>query len=77
MYRCSLHKRRVHRWHGFAAILTVVTVRRALHRVTALHRFLSGVRGTAVERIGGQRDREQDQQKCSDKLHRYKSRDVR
>jgi hypothetical protein len=31
MHRRGLHKRSMHRRHGFAAILTMVAVRRAMH----------------------------------------------
>jgi hypothetical protein len=51
MHGGGLHKRSVHRWHGFAAILSVMTVRRALHRMAALHRLFRRRRGAAVECI--------------------------
>jgi len=49
MHGCDLHKRPVRGWHGLAAILTVVTMRRAMHRIAALHRLFWRRRGTAVE----------------------------
>jgi hypothetical protein len=56
VHRGRLHKRSVHRWHGFAAILRVMTVRRALHRIAALHRLLGGHRRAAVECIRRESD---------------------
>ena len=51
-----LHKRSVHRWHGLTAILSVMAVRRARHRIATLHRLFGRRRGTAVKCIGGERD---------------------
>jgi len=51
MHGGGLHKRSVHRRHGFAAILSVMTVRRARHRIATLHRLFGSRRGIAVECI--------------------------
>jgi hypothetical protein len=56
MHRGGLHKRSVHRRHGFAAILSVMTVRRARHRMATLHRLFRRRRGTAVECIPRESD---------------------
>lgn len=50
MHGGRLHKRSVHRGHSLAAILSVMTVRRARHRIAALHRLFWCRRGAAVER---------------------------
>jgi hypothetical protein len=39
MHGARLKKRSTHCWHGLAAILTVMTVRRARHRIAAPHRL--------------------------------------
>jgi hypothetical protein len=51
MHGGGLHKRSVHRRHGLAAILSVMTVRRARHRIATLHRLFWRRRGAAVECI--------------------------
>jgi len=51
MHGGRLHKRSVHRLHGLAAILSMMPVRRARHRIAALHRLFRRRRDTAVERI--------------------------
>jgi len=51
MHGGGLRKRSVHRWHGFAAVLGVMPVRRTRHRITTLHRLFGGRRGTAVKCI--------------------------
>ncbi len=52
MYRGRLYKGRVHRRHGLAAFLAMlVAVRRARHRIAALHRLVGRRHGQAVERI--------------------------
>ncbi len=56
MHGGGLHKRSVHRWHGFAAILSLMSVRRARHRIATLHRLFGRRRGIAVERIRHKRD---------------------
>jgi hypothetical protein len=58
MHRRGLHKRTVHRWHGLTAILTMVMMRRAMHCMAALHCLFWRRRGTAVECVRGQSDRE-------------------
>jgi hypothetical protein len=66
MYGRGLHKRSVHRWHGLTAILTVMTVRRARHRIAALHRLFRCRRGTAVEGILRESDCENRQKEWPD-----------
>jgi hypothetical protein len=63
MQRRGPHKRGVHRWHGLAAILTMVTMRRAMHCVAALHRLFWRCRGLTVECISRECDREHCQKK--------------
>jgi len=55
MHARRLHKWSVHRCHGLAAILSVMTVRRARHGIAALHGLFWRRRGTAIERICGER----------------------
>ena len=69
MYRRGLHKRSVHRWHGLAAILSMVAVRRAMHRLAALHGLLGRSHGRAVERVDCENDRERRRKKCPSKTH--------
>ena len=65
VHRGRLHKRSVHRWHGFAAILRVMTVRRALYRIAALHGLLGRHRRAAVECIRRESDGQHRQKNCS------------
>src|SRR5882762_7548312 len=51
LHRGGLHKRSVYRWHGLAAILRVMAVRRARHRIAALHSLFWRDRRTAVKRV--------------------------
>jgi hypothetical protein len=51
MHGGGLHKRSAHGWHGLAAILTVMAVRRARHRIAAVHRLLWRRHCTAVQGI--------------------------
>ncbi len=52
MYRGRPYKRRMHGRHGLAAFLAMlVAVRRARHRIAALHRLVGRRHGQAVERI--------------------------
>ena len=69
MHRRGLHKRSVHRWHGLAAILTMVTVRRAMHRLAALHGLFGRSHGRAVKRVDRESDRDQRRKKCPSKTH--------
>jgi hypothetical protein len=52
---------RVHAWHGLAAILTMMTMRRTSHRVAALHRLFGRGHANAVESIR----RESDDKHCN------------
>jgi hypothetical protein len=62
--RCrDLHKGRVHRGHGLAAILAVISLRGARHRIAALHRLFWRSHGVAIERVYPKQDchdRDQD-----------------
>ncbi|MGA7626194.1 MAG: hypothetical protein WCA91_21725 [Candidatus Acidiferrales bacterium] len=51
VYGGRLHEWSVHRRHGLAAILTVMTVRRTRHGSTTLHGLLGRRYGPTVERI--------------------------
>ncbi len=55
----GLHKRSVRRRHVLAAIHAVMTVRRAMHGMAALHRLFGRRHGLAVKRI-----RRQSECKC-------------
>ena len=46
------------RWHLFAAVLTVMTMPHALHRLAALHCLLGGRHRSTVERIADECNRE-------------------
>ncbi len=61
MHGGGLHKRSAYRWHGLAAILRVMAVRRARHRIAALHGLFWRQRRTAVEGIGRESDCEHRQ----------------
>jgi hypothetical protein len=50
--RRELHEWRVHRRHGLAAILTVMALRRARHRIAALHRLFRCCHASTVECVG-------------------------
>jgi hypothetical protein len=67
--RRKLHKRTVRRWHRLAAILTVVTMRRAMHRIAALHRLFRRRRGITVERIRRKGDCEDRPKNWTRKTH--------
>ncbi len=69
LHQRGLYERCVHRWHRLAAILTMMTSRRARHRVTALHRLLRRRHRTAVERIRRESDPENNYQNWSGKAH--------
>src|SRR5207302_8646415 len=49
------YKGRAHVWHSLAAILTMVSMRRAMHWIAALHRLFCVCRGKAVKCIRGKR----------------------
>jgi len=66
----GLHKRSAHGWHGLAAILTVVAVRRARHRMTTLHRLFGSRRGIAVEGIRRKSDCQHRQKNWPNCAHR-------
>jgi len=51
VYCGGLTDSRVHGWHGLAAILTVMTMRRTAHGIAALHRLFGRSHPDAVERI--------------------------
>jgi len=59
----GLHKRSAHGWHGLAAVLTVVAVRRARHRIAAVDRLFRRRDCTAVQGI----------RRKSDCQHRHKN----
>lgn len=59
VYCGGLHKRRTHRWHGFAAILAGMAVRGARHGIAALHRLFRCGCGTTVDCIGGKSNHQQ------------------
>ncbi len=65
----GLHKWSVHSRHGPAAILSVMAVRRARHRIAALHRLFGRRRGAAVECIRCKSDYEHRQKNWSSKTH--------
>ncbi len=72
MHGGGLHKRRVHCWHAFAAILSVMAVRRARHRIAALHRVLGRRRGGTVECIRRKSDCEHREKNWLRIAHPYK-----
>ena len=45
-------------WHALAAFLTLMTMRRAPHRITALHRLLRCGHADAIEGIARESDGE-------------------
>ena len=59
----GLRKRSVRRRHVLAAIHAVMTARRAMHGMAALHRLFGRRHGLAVKRIRRQRERQGGQQK--------------
>jgi hypothetical protein len=59
----------VHRWHGLATFLTMMTVRRAPHRIAALHRLFGRGHAAAVERIRRDCEDEHSQKNSSSKSH--------
>ena len=69
MHGGGLHKRSVHRRHGLAAILSVMTIRRARHRIATLHCLLGCRRGTAVECIRSERDCQYRKKKWPSRTH--------
>ena len=56
MHVSGLHKRSPHRWHGLAAILTALPMRRARHRIAAVHRLFWRRHCTAVQRVCREQD---------------------
>ena len=71
MHRGRLHKGSVHRRHSVAAIFTVMTVRRARHRIAALHRLLRRRRSAAVKCVRRESDGKHRQKNWLSKMHRY------
>jgi hypothetical protein len=69
MHRRGLHKRSMHRWHGLAAILAVMTVRRALHRIATFHRLFGRRRTTTIDGIRRESNRERRQKNWLSKIH--------
>jgi len=59
----------VYRWHGLATLLTVMTVRRARHRVAALHRLFGRGHTAAIGRIRSDSEGEHSQKNVSSKTH--------
>ena len=55
--------------HGLAAILSVMTMRVALHRIAALHGLLGRSHANAIERIARESDGENYDQPSSCKPH--------
>lgn len=60
--------------HVFAAILTMMTVRVAWHRIAALHGLLGRSRVDAIERIAGENDGENYDQHSSCRPHKKQGR---
>jgi hypothetical protein len=69
MHGRRLYKRSVRRWHGLAAILTMVAVRRTMHGVAALYRLCWRRRRPTVECIRSERDREDRPKKWPGYMH--------
>ena len=65
------------RWHLLAAVLAVMTMPHAVHRLAALHCLLRGRHRSAVERISGECDCEQRREEVSRKTHRHQPRSAR
>ena len=72
--RSGLYKRHVHGRHGLAAFLAVlVAVRRALHRVAALHGLLGRCHGSAIHRVPRDRCNQGQAQNLLRKMHPYQA----
>jgi len=69
MHRHRLHKRSMHRGHGFAAIHPLVMVRRAVHRIAAPHCLFWRRGSLAVECIRPESNREYRQKDGLCKTH--------
>jgi hypothetical protein len=69
MHGGGLHKRSVHRRHGLAAILSVMPVRRARHRIAALHRLFWRRRSTTVKCIRRESDCQYGQKNWLSQTH--------
>jgi len=67
--RCGLADHITCRGHGLAAVLTVMTMPHALHRLAALHRLLSRRPRSAIEGVSGESDRENSRKDVSRKSH--------
>ena len=65
----ELHEGAVRRWHVLAAILTVMTMRRAMHRFAALHRLLRRGRSAAVKCIRREGDSEYGPKDSRNRTH--------
>ena len=50
--RCRLADHIMRRWHGLAAVLTVMPMPHALHQLAALHSLLSSCHRSAIEGVG-------------------------
>jgi hypothetical protein len=57
-YGGGLHKGSSHRRHGLAAVLCVMTLRCARHRITTFHCLLGCCRSLAVKCVRAEGDRE-------------------
>jgi hypothetical protein len=68
----GLHKRRMHRRHGLAAILTLMSLRGARHRIAALHRLFLRRHTIAIERIYPKQNRHDRDQNWLRKAHSFK-----
>ena len=72
--RCrDLHKGRVHRGHGLAAILAMMPLRGARHRITALHRLFWRGHGVTIERVDPKQDCHDRDQDWIRKSHCFKA----
>jgi hypothetical protein len=75
MSRRGLYKRHVYRRHRLAAFLAVlVAVRRAMHRVAALHRLFRRRHGSAIHRVPRDRSNQGQAQNYLQKVHFYQAR---
>jgi hypothetical protein len=74
MHQRGLNKGSVHRWHRLATILTMMTLRRARHRVAALHRLFRRRHAAAVKRIRHQSEGEHRHKDRPAVSHRHQSR---
>jgi hypothetical protein len=69
----DLHKGRVHRGHRLAAILAMMPLWGARHRITALHRLFRRSHGVTIELIYPKQDCDDRDQDWIRKSHSFKT----